>query len=513
MPTEPLPMRKTKEVLRQKLVLKLRHRAIARALEISASTVSDVVRQAEAVGLVWAEAESLSEEVLERRLFGDKRARVERPMPSLEHIHAELHRAGVTLKLLHDEYREQHRDGYGYTQFCERYRDWAARQRQTMRQVHIAGEKLFVDYAGQRPCIVAPKTGEVTYVELFVAVLGASNYTYAEATYTQQGPEFIGSHVRALAFFGGVPKSLVPDQLKSGVTRSCRYEPGIQRTYEEMARHYGTCVFPARPRRPRDKAKVEVGVQIVERWILACLRNLTFFSLDALNEHITTLLDRLNDRVMRVYGKSRRQLFEELDKPALLPLPSERFVYAEWKLVRVNIDYHVAIDHHFYSAPHTLVHEQLEARITSTTVEIFRRGERVASHVRSSARGQHTTVAEHMPRAHQKHLEWSPSRIIHWAESIGLQTKSLVERILAARPHPEMGYRTCLGILRLHKQYGSERLEAACARALRVQALSYRSVDNILKTGLDRVPAPEAAEPAGQQLGLHENVRGGGYYH
>ena len=287
----------------------------------------------------------------------------------------------------------------------------------------------------------------------------------------------------------------------------------MQRTYEEMARHYGTVVLPARPASPRDKAKVEVGVQIAQRWILARLRNQTFFSLEALNERIWELLEDLNARRMKVYAASRRELFERLDKPALKPLPKERFVYAEWKRVRVGPDYHVEVHHHYYSVPHELLRDELEARITATTVELFRREERVASHLRSDARGQHTTTAAHMPKAHQKHLEWTPSRIVHWAGTIGPRTQALVEAILAERPHPEMGYRSCLGILRLGKQYGSERLEAACSRALSVRARSYRHVAAILKNGLDRLPLPQEPERPSSAPVTHENVRGGGYYH
>jgi transposase len=325
----------------------------------------------------------------------------------------------VTLQLLHVEYLEQHPDGYRYSQFCEHYRAWLAKRKLTMRQEHLAGDKLFVDYSGKRARLVDPTSGEVTEVELFVAVLGASNYTYAEATRTQQGPDWIASHVRALTFFGGVPAAIVPDQLKSGVTTACRYEPGIQRTYEELATHYGTTVLPARPLHPRDKAKVEVAVQIAQRWILARLRHQTFFSLDALNDRIAELVTDLNDRVMRVYGVSRRALFDRTDGPALRTLPAERFVYGTWKKARVNIDYHVEIEHHYYSAPHALAREEVYARITDATVEIHHRGEQVAVHVRSASRGRHTTVPGHMPALHQKHLEWTPSRIIHWAGTIG----------------------------------------------------------------------------------------------
>jgi transposase len=427
-------------------------------------------------------------------------------------VDKELRRPGVTLKLLHEEYLAQHPDGYGYTQFCEAYREWRRQQRLTMRQVHRAGDKLFVDYAGKRPSIVDPKTGERTEVELFVAVLGASSYTYAEATLTQRVPDFIASHVRALEFFGGVPAALVPDQLKSAVTRADRYEPGLQRSFEELARHYGTTVLPARPAKPRDKVLVEVGVQVAERWILARLRNRTFFSLAELNEAIGELLDDINGRVMRRWGESRRQLFERLERPALRPLPSARFSYGEWKIdAGVNIDYHVDLAGHFYSVHYSLVHERVDARLTATTVEIFHRGQRVAVHRRSYVRGGFTTLDEHMPAAHRKHATWSPERMSRWAGSVGPLTRALVEAIIAERRHPEHGYRSCLGLMRLGDRYGRERLEAASQRALIVGARSYRSVQSILERGLDRAPLPESdgAAPVGAS---HDNIRGPDYY-
>jgi len=509
-------MHKTREILRQKWVLGRSHREVARSLGVSFGAVATVMSRAKLAGVEsYEEAERLGDPELEKRLYGARRepqAARERPLPDFGYLHAERRRPGVTLQLLHLEYLEQHPDGYRYSQFCERYRSWLRRQRVTMRQVHRGGEKLFTDYAGKKPHVVDGRTGEVTDVELFVAVLGASSYTFAEATLTQRSADFIASHTRALEYFGGVPSLLVPDQLKSAVTLPCRYEPGIQRTYEEFSRHYGTAILPARPARPRDKAKVEAGVLVVERWILARLRNETFFSLDALNERISELLEDLNDRPMRAYGKSRRELFERLDRPALKPLPVERFVYGEWKLAKVSIDYHVEIDHHYYSAPFGLVGEYVEVRSTAATVEVYFRGSRVASHVRSYRRGGFTTVAEHMPKSHQKHLEWTPSRLIHWASTLGPKTAELVEAILTERRHPEQGYRSCLGILRLERVYGKERLEAACTRAVAVRARSYRHVDSILKNGLDRVPLPDASAPAEPQLPLHDNIRGGTYY-
>jgi transposase len=509
-------MRCVKEVLRQKWVLKKSHREVARSLEISSGFVSGVVTRAVATGLSsWSQVEALPEEVLEERLYGPKvKAGTARALPDPAHIHAERKRPGVTLELLHLEYLEGNPTGYRYTAFCEHYRQWLSRHRLSMRQVHLGGEKMFVDYSGKRPHVVNEETGEAIDVELFVAVLGASSRTYAEASRSQKSHHFIQSHVRSFEYFRGVPKALVPDQLKSGVTDADSYEPLIQRTYEEMARHYGTSVLPARPAKPKDKAKVERAVQIAQRWILARLRNESFFSLAALNARIWELLEELNARKMRVYGASRNELFERVEKSGLLPLPAERFEYAEWKKVRVNrLDYHVEVEGHYYSAPHTLVGENVEARTTATTVELYRNGERFTSHLRSDARGRHTTKPEHMPKAHQKHLEWSPARITHWAASIGPKTKQLVEAILADRPHPEMGYRSCLGILRLGKKY-PERLEPACERALRGGARSYKSVASILKFGLERQPLPAAADAqAALPLGEHENVRGRDYYH
>ncbi len=505
-------MRKTREILRQKWVLKRTHRDVAKSLAVSAGAVGSALARATALQLDWAAVEALSDEALGAKLYGASAASGDRPLPNFGYLHSERRKPGVTLELLHLEYLEQHPDGYRYTQFCEHYRAWLAKRQLTMRQEHRAGDKCFVDYSGARPHIVNPDSGERIDVELFVAVLGASNYTYAEATLTQQSQDWIASHTRALDFFGGVPAALVPDQLKSGVTQACRYEPGVQRTYEEMAAHYGTSVLPARPASPRDKAKakVEVAVQIVQRWILARLRSQIFFTLDALNERIAELLEDLNRRPMRVYGASRLELYERIDRPALRPLPTTRFVYGTWKKARVNIDYHIEIERHYYSVPYALVREEVEARITGMTLEVFHRGQRVASHVRSDKRGAHTTIAEHMPVQHQKHMEWTPSRIIHWASTIGVATSHLVEAILRERLHPEHGYRSCLGILRLAKRYGDARLEAASARALRVGARSYRHVDSILKNGLDRVPLVE--ELTNDSPLDHENVRGGGYY-
>lgn len=519
MAPERLSMRKTKEVLRLRWVQRLSYRAIADSQHIGEGTVSDVLRRAKEAGLVeWVAVKDLDEASLERRLYKrtDEPWREDRPLPDFAALQAERHKVGVTLELLHLEYLEKHPDGYRYSQFCEHVRRWLKSRGISMRQPHRAGEKAFIDYSGKKPHIVEPSTGELIEVELFVMVMGASNYSYVEATRTQKLPDFISSHQRALAYFGRAPAVFVPDQLKSAVMVPCRYEPGINRTYQALAVHYGAVVIPARGRKPKDKAKVEVGVLIAQRWILARLRNQIFFSLDALNERIAELLEEFNARTMRVYRQSRRALFEQADYPAMRPLPSEPYEYAEWAKATVNrLDYHVEIDGHYYSIHYTLRGEEVWTRATATAVEIYHRDERKASHRRSYLRGRHTTVSEHMPKAHQQHAEWTPTRMIEWAnKTAGPQTAALVNAILEERKHPEQGYRSCLGIIRLGKQYGAERLEAASVRALAAGARSYRHVESILKNGLDRLPVEQesSAGEASHRHG-HENIRGPRYYH
>jgi transposase len=503
-----------REILRQKLALGRSHREVARSVGVSPSTVASVLADARAHGFDAAAVDALTDAELEACVYPPPPPSCMRPEPDCAAMHLELRRRGVTLALLHVEYLTAHPDGLRYTAFCTRYREWHKRQSPVMRQVHVAGDKLFVDYAGMRPRIVDPVTGEVTDVELFVAVLGASNYTFAEATRTQQVPDFIGSVTRALAFLGGVPRAIVPDQLKSAVVTSCRYDPGVQRSTAELARHYDTTILPARPRSPRDKAKVEVGVQVAERWLLARIRNETFSSLGALNARLADLVRELNHRPMRTYKASRRELFERLDKPALTPLPAEPFEVSAWKKVALNVDYHVAYDGHFYSAPHALRHQDahLWVRATATSIEILHGQERVAVHARSFVQGGHTTVPEHMPSSHRAHAEWTPSRILGWAEQIGPNTRALCEVILRDRRHPEWGYRSCLGLFRLAKKYGPARLDAASRRALFAGARSYRPVLTIQQHNLDSQPLPDSEAPA-KPGAHHENVRGPAYYH
>lgn len=505
-------MRDLREILRQKLLLGRSHRQAARAVGISSGSVASAATRARMLGLSWEAIEKLDDEELETRMYGPRGAkRVDRPEPDPAHIHLELKRPGVTLQLLHLEYLEQCPNGFRYTVFCERYKQWLSKQRLSMRQTHIAGDKEFVDYSGKKASIVDPLTGEVVEVELFVAVLGASSYTYAEATYTQRLPDWIASNTRALVFFGGAPNAVVPDQLKSAVTVACKYDPGVQKTFDEWSRHYETTILPARPKKPKDKAKVEVAVQVAQRWILARLRNQTFFSLAELNVRIAELCIDLNTRQMRAYKASRRELFERLDRAALRSLPERAYEFAEWKRVALNVDYHAEFEGHYYSAPHALRGEELWLRGTATTIEIFRLGRCEAVHARSRVAGRHTTVPEHMPAGHRAHAEWTPERILGWAETVGAQTRLFAERLLTERSHPEHGYRSCLGVFRLAKKYGAERVETACARALSVGARSYRHVASILQHGLDRAPVLDV-ESRGPTL-THENVRGPEYYH
>ena len=510
MPGPRLPMRRIRDVLRLSAA-GMSKRQIAASLGVSATAAGECIRRARRAGLAWPLPDELSDEELERRLYPlPPVAKDRRPRPDWAAIHRELRRPGVTLQLLWEEHRALHPDGYGYSRFCELYRAWEARLSPTMRQNHVAGERMFVDYAGTTLTVIDASTGEARTAQLFVAVLGASSYVYAEATWTQGLSDWIGAHTRAFAFVGGVTAMVVSDNLRSGITKACFYEPQVNRTYAEMAAHYGTAVIPARPYRARDKAKVEVGVQIATRFIIAKLRNRQFFALSTLNAAIAELAAQINDRVSRHLGASRRALFEEIERSTLKPLPAEPYVFAEWKECRVGLDYHVEIDKHYYSVPHQLLREKVWVRITARTVEVFHRGKRVAAHVRSSSNRKHTTVREHMPSSHQRYADWTPERLRRQAGAIGRHTAALVEIILQERAHPEQGFRACVGIVRLAKSYGRERLEAACGRALEIGARSYSSVNSILKNDLDR---RRPVTPADGPAIAHDNIRGPTYFH
>jgi transposase len=516
MPKERLSMRKLTEIMRLNAA-GLSGRQIAQSCGVSRSTVGEHLERIKQAGLSWPLDPSLSEEELEHRLFGTEspaRGRdEERPLADCLLIHKELSgKKGMTLKLLWKEYRQAHPDGYRYSQYCEHYRRWSKSVDVCMRQTYRGGERVFVDYAGMTFPFHDPHTGGMREAQVFVAAMGASHYLYAEATYTQQLPDWISSHIRAYEYFQGVPAITVPDNLKSGITKACRYDPDINPTYQDMASHYGTAIMPARPSRPRDKAKAESGVQIVEREVLAPLRHQTFFCLAELNDAIRRQLDEVNRRPFQKLNACRCDRFNELDRPALLPLPAIRYDYAEFHKARVNIDYHIEVSGHYYSVPYELKGEQVDVRLSARMVEVFFRGRRVAIHQQSDHRGSHTTDVAHMPRSHREHLEWTPSRIIDWAGKIGPHCAELVERIIQARAHPEQGYRAALGIIRLAKTYTEVRVDKACHRALMLDVCSYRSIQSILKTGKDLEPLLPEELDAGTCGEAHQNVRGAQYY-
>lgn len=510
MPAERTPMRKIREVLRLKWSSQLSNRAIANGCSIARSTVAECLERAANAGLSWPLPEDLDDAALERLLYPPVVCSdAVRAQPDWSLVQKEMKRKGMTLALLWDEYKAADPEGYQYSQYCKLYRDFLDRADCCMRQNHVAGEKLFVDYSGQTVPLTDPETGEVKQAQVFVAVLGASSYTYAEATMTQSLPDWLGSHVRAFRFLGGLPAIIVPDNLRSAVSKPCRYEPQLNPAYAELANHYNVAVIPARVRKPKDKAKAEAGVQLVQRWILAALRHRTFFSLDEVNEAIAGLLTKLNAKPFRKVSGSRASLFAELDKPALAPLPLTHYQYAEWRPVRLSMNYHVQIDEHFYSAPHQLRNEKLDARLTVSCVEFFHKSKRVAAHQRSYKRG-YTTLNEHMPKSHREYAEWTPERLVKWAAQTGEATAELVDTILSGLVHPQQGFNSCLGIISLSRKYGNDRVEAASKRALAIGGISYKSMKSILANGLDSKPLPERA-PAKEPV-QHPNIRGNSYY-
>lgn len=499
-------MRKIKEVLRLKLDARLSHEQIAAALDLSKGVVTKYVGLAAAAGLDWAAVQSLDDVTLERRLLACPEKPRRHVQPDFGRVHHELRRKGVTLMLLWEEYRAEYaeRQTYGYSQFCENYRHFAKRLKRSMRQVHRAGEKLFIDFAG--PTLALSDGGRA---HIYVAAMGASSYTFACATARETMADWLDSTGRALAFYGGVPMLIVPDNPRALIAEANRYEPRANDTVLDFARHYGTSVLPARPYHPQDKAKAESAVQVVERWIIARLRHQRFANVHEVDRAIAPLLQRLNARPFQKLPGSRATAFNQLDAPALSPLPAQRYELATFKTVKAHIDYHVEIDQHRYSVPHALVGQSLEARVTRTTVELLHRGQRVASHARSSRAGGFSTVNEHMPAAHRAHLEWSPQRLIDWGQRIGPATAEVVTRLLAEHKHPEHGYRACLGLLSLAKRYGRARLEAACMLALQLGAFKYRHVRDILANNRDRSAPTTARDWVSPD---HTHVRGPGYY-
>jgi transposase len=514
-----MSMRKLKDVLRLRFELDLSHRQIARSCDIGLGTVHDYLQRAEAAGVKWPLPEGWDEQRLEAALFAVNQPSTPpkaeedsgKALPDFAKIHEQRQRhRHLTLQLLWEEYKQASPDGLGYSRFCELYQRWRGKLDVVLRQEYKAGEKMFVDWAGATIPIHDREGGITQAGHLFVAVLGASSYTYAEVTADEQMENWLGAHMRAFEFYGGVPKLLVPDNTKTGVNKACRYDPELNPTYQEMALHYGVGVVPARPYKPRDKAKVESGVLLIERWIIAALRHHRFFSVIDVNKAVRELLERVNQKPFRKRPGSRASLFLELDKPALRALPAEGFDMSQWTRARVNIDYHVAFDSNYYSVPYNLVHAVVEIRSTPTTVEILHKGQRVASHLRGHGHGKTITVHEHRPKSHQAHLEWTPSRMVNWAQNIGPHTAQLFERILADKPHPEMGYRGCLGLIRLAEQYTPQRMEAAAQRALLTGASNYHSVKSILKHSLDAMPVAKPTPP--KTAPPHDFIRGSEYF-
>jgi len=506
-------MRKIRELLRLHFVVQLSQHQISASLGLSVGVVNKYVRLAKQAGLTFPLPPHLEDDtVLKQTLTPSKERSAVAKALDFVTIREALKRKGMTLQLLWEEYSATVENPYSYVHYCLLYRTWCGKQQYSMRQTHKAGERAFVDYAGPTVDIIDPDTGEIRTAQIFVGVLGASNYTYAEATWDQRLPNWIASHVRMFAFFGGVPLLVVPDNLKSAVTRTCRYEPDVNPTYADCIAHYGAAVLPTRPYKPKDKAKVENAVLVVERWILARLRHHTFLGLHELNTAIKQLLQELNHRPFKKLPGSRCSQFEQLDKPALKPLPTQPYQFAEFKKARVHMDYHIELEGHYYSVPHALVKQEIEIRFTIATVECLYRGKRVASHVRHSKKGAHTTCTEHMPKAHQKHLSWTPGRFLNWASDIGPGTLDLVKHLLTNRPHPEQGFRSCIGLLSLAKRYGAIRLEQASLRAIALGSPRRHSVASMLEKGLENAPLPQ---PYSQLpiFPIHENIRGSGYYH
>lgn len=502
-------MRKIKECLRLFHEGRLSRNQIARALDLSRATVQDYCHRLENAGLSWTELLALSEADLERKLFKKAETPRRRPEPDAAHLHAELRRRGVTLQLLWEEYKREHPDGLGYTQFCERYHAFNKSLKVYLRQTHVGGERAYVDYSGFRPAVVDLETGEVRQVEIFVYCWGASHALYAEAQESQSLENWVMGHVRAFEFFGAVPHGVVPDNLKAAVTRAHLYDPDINATYCALAEHYGFAVLPARPYKPKDKAKAEVGVQIVQRWIVAALRHYVFHSVGQMNVRIRELLTTLNERPMQRLKRTRWELFREWDLPKARPLPKDAFVFHTWQKAKVGIDYCVQVERHYYSVPYIHAGREVDVRQGDGKVEIFLKGERLAHHRRSAVPYGYTLLPEHMPERHRKHLAWTPHRLVAWAEKIGPHTRRLIEELLRRKAHVEMAYRPALGILRLSDTYGKARLEKAARMALESQCLRVVHISQILKRGLDKA-AEDGAPP--KTVVATENVRGATYF-
>ena len=510
---EKISMLKIKEVLRYKYEAKLSARKISRALNVSHTVVNDYIKRFEALSFSYEILMELSDKEIVSKLFDVSSKPSKYPVPNWSKIHKDLRNKIVTLELLHEEYRKDYPDGhYGYTWFCNHYKAYAKKLSPSMRQIHKSGEKVFIDFSGVRQAIADPRTGEIVYAEIFVAVLGASGYPFVIAVPSQKKSDFIYAHNAMFKAFGGVPELLIPDNLKSAVTKADRYEPDLNPDYEKLAVHYGTAIMPARGYKPKDKGLVENGVKLMQRWLLARLRHTTFYSIAQLNNKINELMPLYRNKKMKRLGVSRQELFDTIDKPALNPLPVHEYEYKELKLLKVSIDYHIQLDHVLYSVPYQLIHKKVEVWFSTKMVSIYFEGKEVATHPRLYKRGAYSTQTAHMSSAHQKYLEWSPGRIMNWGLTIGKQTSKLLQTIMERKPHPEMGYRSCLGLMRTYEKYkekemSEEQLDEISAYALRYQKFRLKQIKELLKN-----PPKEEEDTAVSLLASHENVRGGSYY-
>ena len=503
-------MRKVREVLRLKYAHHLTYEDIGRSCGISRETVSEYLYRAKTHNISWPVPDEIDDQQLEKLLFPKENCSQRRVQPDWKLVRKERMRKGVTLVVLWEEYKKIYPDGMEYSCFCKLYRAYLKTQGLSMRQIHKAGEAFFVDFSGLTVPYTDKSTGKIKKAEIFVAVLGASNYTYVEACASQSLGDWIKANVNALTFIGGVPERIVPDNLKSGIKKAHRYDPDVNITFQEFACHYAVAIVPARPHRPRDKPKVEAGVQIIQRHILARLRHHTFFSVEDINEAIRPLLDKLNHRSLHKREETRHELFEAIDQPALKPLPTTPYVYAIWEHKRVPNDYHVCYAQHFYSVPYQHIHKKIALRITTNTIECYDKDICIARHARTDGHGQ-TTLKDHMPPSHQAHAEVSIDKIKQDAKAVGIYTTQLIDQIIASKPALQQASRCCIGILRLGKHYGAVRLENAARRAIILGTYRYQSIESILKNGLDQHPPPLEQTTVLPKI-EHQNIRGAQYY-
>ncbi len=514
-------MKQVRAVLRFHLAMGLSSRKIQGATGVARTTVQDYIKRCDDSGIKTVTSlDEMDDDALNIRLFGEAKHKAPssgKVMPDYNYIHQELKQSKkdktkVTLTFLWEAYKEQYGDNaYEYTQFRVYYRRYKQKLNPSMRQIHLAGEKVFVDYSGVTIPIYDKKDGTVSKAQVFVAVLGASGYTFVHATPSQKQEDFILSHVLAYEFFGGTPRAVVPDNLKSAVIfNDKKHGLVLNESYAALARHFNMRIEPARVRKPKDKPKAEQGVQAIQRYILAYFRHQKIFSVDEANEKISILLDRYNNKVMKHIGKSRTQLFEELDKPMLSPLPANRYIYEQFKIARVNMDYHITLEKCNYSVPFKYLKEQVEVRYSTQHIRIYHKNKLIATHPRLRRSGDASTLHEHMPPNHQyAHEKMNPSRLRSWAKSIGEYSALFVEDAFDAAEHEPNAYRKIVAVLSLAKRYGQVELELALMYAAQHRILSVKSVVSILDKKLYlQKGSNNATYKTPPLFNTHDNLRG-----